>query len=237
MKKLAILTIAFLVITTAAFSQPSRTSQQAPAPEPLTKRQTALEAESQAKNPAATKPKPDDSVEFAKTFKEFYPLVKPKESIKKQAEDYFSRISRSFASQGIDSVEARKTAFKNLDSAADEKIYFETYRKNLTAKELKAYMSFLKSPEGKHIVEIMPNLQRAPSESQGYVSRTMNTNLAPIRQKSAEKMKDEIMKQDTSKMDPATKARWKMMKDQEKKMHERDSIMKARGLGVPSGGK
>jgi hypothetical protein len=51
-------------------------------------------------------------------------------------------------------------------------------------------------------------------------------------------MKDEMMKQDTTKMDPAMKARWKMMKEQDKKMHERDSVMKARGLGAPpSGGK
>jgi hypothetical protein len=236
MKTLSILVIALTLISAASFAQPTKTTPQSPGA-PLKGLPNSV-GDARAQNPNAPKQKFEDSAEFAKTFKEFYPLIKPKESVKKQAEEYFSRISRSFASQGIDSVEARKAAFTNLDTTADEKIFFDTYRKNLSAKELKAYSAFLKTPEGKHIVEVMPNLQRATSESSGYVSRTINTNLAPIRQKSTEKMKDEMMKQDTTKMDPAMKARWKMMKEQDKKMHERDSVMKARGLGAPpSGGK
>ena len=132
-----------------------------------------------------------DSVEFAKMFKEFYPSVKPAKSLKEQSEQYFQTLSRSFKMQGLDSAEAAKSAFKNLDEKAFEKIYFDTYRRNLSAKELKKYMEFIKTPEGKHIAEVWTNLQRVSSDANMYLARTININLTPIRQAAREKMEKE----------------------------------------------
>jgi hypothetical protein len=132
-----------------------------------------------------------DSAEFAKLFKEFYPVIKPAKSLKEQSEQYFQMLSRSFAMQGIDSAEAAKAAFKNLDEKAFEKIYFDTYRRNLSAKELKKYMEFIKTPEGKHIAEVWSNLQRCPADANMYMARTINVNLTPIRQAAREKMEKE----------------------------------------------
>ena len=132
-----------------------------------------------------------DSEDFAKLFKEFYPMVKPEKTVKDQADQYFQNISRSFKMQGIDSGEAAKAAFKNLDDKAFEKIYFDTYRRYLSAKELKKYMAFLETSEGKHIAEVWSNLQRVSSESQMYVAKTLNLNLTPIRQAARDKMEKE----------------------------------------------
>ena len=43
----------------------------------------------------------EDSAEFAKLFKEFYPFIKPAKSLHEQSEEYFHNISRSFTMQGI----------------------------------------------------------------------------------------------------------------------------------------
>lgn len=133
----------------------------------------------------------EDSAEFTKAFTEFYPLVKSNKSVKEEAETYFKNISRTFKMQGIDSAEAAKAAFKGLEEDAFEKVYFDTYRRNMSAKELKKYTEFIKTPEGKHIVEIWPNLQRAPSETVMYIARAINLNLNPIRQAAMEKMQKE----------------------------------------------
>jgi hypothetical protein len=141
-------------------------------------------------NTEQTKSYPD-SVEFVKVFKEFYPTIKPEKSLKEQSEQYFQNQARSFKMQGIDSAEAAKVAFKNLDEKAFEKIYFDTYRRNLSAKELKKYMEFIKTPEGKHIAEVWTNLQHVSSDANMYLSRTINMNLTPIRQAAREKMEKE----------------------------------------------
>lgn len=132
-----------------------------------------------------------DSEEFAKAFKEFYPLVKPANSVKEEAEKYYQNISRAFQMQGIDSAEGAKAAFKGLDDNAFEKVYFDTYRRNLSAKELKKYTEFIKTPEGKHIAEVWPNLQRTSSETMMYIAKTINLNLNPLRQAGREKMEKE----------------------------------------------
>ena len=93
--------------------------------------------------------------------------------------------------QGIDSAEAAKVAFKNFDEKAFEKIYFDTYRRNLSAKEFKKYIEFIKTPEGKHIAEVWSNLQRVSSDANMYIARTINVNLTPIRQAAREKMEKE----------------------------------------------
>ena len=133
----------------------------------------------------------EDSAEFAKVFKEFYPLVAPKQSVKEAAEQQFARMSRGFKQQGIDSAEAYKAAMKGLDLDANQKIYFTVYRENMSAKELKAYMAFMKTAEGKHIIEVLPQLQRASGESGNYAQRTIMTNLRPLQQAAREKMMKE----------------------------------------------
>ena len=143
-----------------------------------------------------------DSEEFTKLFKEFYPSIKPSKSVKEQADQYFQSMSRSFAMQGIDSAEAAKAAFKNLDSKAFEKIYFDIYRRNLSAKELKKYIAFMETPEGKHIAEVWSNLQRGTSEATMYVARTLNLNLTPIRQAAREKMEKEHPNQQPGMLSP-----------------------------------
>ena len=56
-----------------------------------------------------------DSVQFDSLFKVFYEKNKPALSVHEQAQVQFSAISRTFKMQGIDSAEAAKAAFRNLD--------------------------------------------------------------------------------------------------------------------------
>ena len=132
-----------------------------------------------------------DSAEFIKLFNQFYPSIKPALTVREQAESNFKAIARTFKMQGIDSAEAAKAAYKNLDDSAFYKIYFQTFRRNLSAKELKKYMEFVATPEGKHITEVWGSLQRVLSDANVYVARTVNTNLTPIRQAAREKMEKE----------------------------------------------
>lgn len=218
-----------LALSVSAFAQ--KKAKIAPvAPDPAPVASTPPLAPDATKRPPSTKgPKSyDDSVEFAKTFKEIYPLIKPKQSVKEIADQQFGRLSRGFAKLGVDSAEMYKMAMTNLDTNAGEKIVFDVYRKNLTAKELKAYLNFIKTAEGKKIVEVLPQLQRSQSEVNGYALKTLNTNLAPLRQKQNEMMKKEQPPRDSVKgpdgkmmvapspgMDP-------------NRMRMRDSMMKAR---------
>ena len=132
-----------------------------------------------------------DSAEFIKIFKELYPKIKPSLSVHETAEQHFKAISRTFKAQGIDSAEAAKAAFKNLDDSGFYKIYFETYRRNLSAKELKKYVEFINTPEGEHIIQVLPSLQRTLPDANTYVARTINVNLTPIRQAAREKAEKE----------------------------------------------
>jgi hypothetical protein len=132
-----------------------------------------------------------DSVEFTKVFKEFYPFVAPAKPALIEAHEYFARISKTFKMQGIDSAKAAEVAFTNLDTNAHYKTYYDVYSHNLTTKELKKYLEFLKTPEGKKVMAVLPQLQRASSDATNYVSRTVNTNLTPIRQEARQKMMKE----------------------------------------------
>jgi hypothetical protein len=169
-----------------------------------------------------------DSAEFEKTFKEFYPLVKPKGTIREVAEKQVDRQLATLIKQGVDSAEVINVAYAGLDEDAAYKIYFETYRQKLTAKELKAYLAFLKTPEGAKVQSVTLELSRALAEVNNYVTKTINTNLTPIRSTLRERMgkaqkeKDEQMKSDTTEAG-------KMYRMQ---MHMRDSIMQARGIDL-----
>ena len=146
-----------------------------------------------------------DSTEFDSLFKKFYPSIKPSLSVREQAEVDFKAISRSFKMQGIDSAEAAKAAYKNLDPKAFYKIYYDSYRRNLTAKELKKYMEFVATPEGKHITDVWGSLQRVLSDATTYVARTVNMNLTPIRQAAREKMEKEQPPRNPDKIRPPMK--------------------------------
>jgi len=180
-----------------------------------------------------------DSAEFAKAFKEYYAVNKPEKTLKQQAEQYFHSLSRGFAMQGIDSTEAAKVAFKNLDDKALEKIYFDTYRRNLTAKELKKFAEFIKTPEGKHIADVWQNLQRVTTESSMYIARTINLNLTPIRQASHEKMEKERppQKRKTESQDKLPKSSTPATIDvfDQKNAASKDSMMRRQSLerGLP----
>src|SRR5438105_1431445 len=129
-----------------------------------------------------------DSAAFDSLFKKFYPDVKPAMSVHQSAEQTFKQISRTFAMQGIDSAEAAKAAFKGLDEKAFYKIYYDIFRRNLSAKELKKYAEFIRTPEGAHIAEVWSSLQSALPQANMYVARTVNSNLTPLRQAAREKM-------------------------------------------------
>jgi hypothetical protein len=132
-----------------------------------------------------------DSAEFIKIFKQLYPKIKPAQTVREFADQQFKAMSRTFKMQGIDSAEAAKAAFAGLDDSAFYKIYFDIFRRNLSAKELKKYIEFISTPEGQHIIEVIPDLQRALPDANMYVARTMNLNLTPIRQAAREKMEKE----------------------------------------------
>ena len=129
-----------------------------------------------------------DSAEFTKVFKEFYPIVAPPKTVRTEAQEYFTRISKSFKMQGLDSGKAAAVAFTGLDTNSYYKTYYDVYSHNLTTKELKKYLEFLKTPEGKKVMAVLPQLQRASSDAANYVARTINTNLAPLRQEARQKM-------------------------------------------------
>jgi hypothetical protein len=215
-----------LVMAIATLAQKPKTTPPPPNP---TIQQAPLTPE-MARQPSTTNEvkKYEDSADFAKAFKQVYPIIKPKQSVKEQADQYYGRMSRGFAKLDMDSTEMYKMAMKNLDTNASEKLMFDVYRKNLTAKELNAYLTFIKSPEGKKVMDVMPALQRAQTETGGYVSKTINANLAPLRQKQMEMMKKEMPPRDSVKgpdgkmmlppnpgMDP-------------NRMKMRDSLMKVR---------
>jgi len=227
------------VLSVSAFAQKGKKASVVPTPAPVVST-PPLPPDAPMKSPTAKGPKSyEDSAEFAKTFKEIYPLVKPKQSVKEMADQQYARISRGFTKLDMDSAQMYKMAMTNLDTNAGQKIIFDIYRKNLSAKELKGYLNFLKTTEGKKIVEVMPQLQRSQAEVNGYALKTLNTNLAPLRQKQNEMMKKEQPPRDSVKgpdgkmtvapnpgMDP-------------NRLRMRDSVMKARQeeMTKSSGGK
>lgn len=140
---------------------------------------------------SATKQSYKDSAEFAKVFKEIFPIVGPKKTVVEDAKEYLARMSRSFTVQGIDSTKADSLALIGLDPDAYQKIYFDAYRKNLTAVELKKYLEFVKTPEGKKVLSVLPQLERLPQQSNSYIAQLINTNISPLRQEAFERMRKE----------------------------------------------
>ncbi|HEY6170681.1 MAG TPA: DUF2059 domain-containing protein [Candidatus Kapabacteria bacterium] len=227
------------VSSVSAFAQKGKKAPTPVEPVPVASAPT-LTPSATKKAPATTTPRSfEDSAEFAKTFKELYPLVKPKQSIKEIADQQYTRLSRGFTKVDMDSAQMYKMAMTNLDTNAGEKIIFDIYRKNLSAKELKGYLNFLKTAEGKKIVEVMPQLQRSQAEVNGYALKTLNTNLAPIRQKQNEMMKKEQPPRDSVKGPDGKMTLSPNPGMDPNRMRMRDSVMKARQeeMTKSSGGK
>jgi hypothetical protein len=173
-----------------------------------------------------------DSAEFAKAFKELYPLVKqPKLTIRQFAEKQVEYQLKALIRQGADSAKVVKTAYVGLDEDAAYKLYYQVYREKLTAKEIKAYAAFLKTPEGQKIIEANAELGRAPAEVNSYVMRTVNTNLMPFHTE----MRDKAMKQQKEYEERMKTDTTDAGKQYRRQMEMRDSIMKARGINIQSG--
>jgi hypothetical protein len=220
-----------LVVSISAFAQKKAPVTGNTAPVAST---PPLTPDATKKSTAAKGPKSyEDSAEFVKTFKEIYPLIKPKQSIKEMADQQYGRMSRAFAKLDMDSVQMYKMAMTNLDTNAGEKIIFDVYRKNLSAKELKAYLNFIKSAEGKKIVEVIPQLQRSQSDVNSYALKTINTNLAPLRQKQMEMTKKEQPPRDSVKGPDGKMMAAPNPGMDANRMRMRDSIMKARNMTNP----
>lgn len=218
-----------VVLSISAFAQ-KKTKKAPVAADPTSVISTPPLAPDATKKSSATKtPKSyEDSAEFAKTFKEAYPLIKPKQSIKEMADQQYVRLSRGLTKVEMDSAQMYKMAMTNLDTNAGEKIMFDIYRKNLSAKELKVYLNFIKSTEGKKIIEVMPQLQRSQSEVNGYALKTLNTNLAPLRQKQMEMVKKEQPPRDSIKGPDGKMMLAPNPGIDANRMRMRDSLMKAR---------
>jgi hypothetical protein len=105
-----------------------------------------------------------DSTAFNVAFKELYPLIKPTPNIKERAGTMMSHMGPGFHARGVDSAKAYDSVMKNIDPDMDEKILFKAYRAEFKADELKPLIAFLKTPSGKHFLEV---------ESKLYVARTM----------------------------------------------------------------
>ncbi len=132
-----------------------------------------------------------DSIEYAKTFKQLYALIGPQKTAYIDAQEFYNRISRTFTVQGIDTAVAHKLALTGIDNNAYEKIYYSMYREHLDLPDLKKFLEFIKTPEGMKVYLALPQLQRATTETSSYVTRTVNANLAPLRQEALQKMQKE----------------------------------------------
>src|SRR5207244_963433 len=95
------------------------------------------------------------------------------------------------------------------------------------AKELKKYMEFIKTPEGKHISKVWAELDRATIDANSYISRTININLTPVRQAAREKWEKEHPQQHLGQAAPVMIPSNLDVFDQ-KNAASRDSSMKMR---------
>jgi hypothetical protein len=191
-------------------------------PAPETKASPVADASARTAKPVHY----DDSAEFEKSFKELYPLVRPKGSTRDAAKQQVDRQLALFVKQGIDSNEVIKAAYTGLDEDAAYKIYYETYRQKLSAKDLRGYIAFLKTPEGAKIQSVMLELSRAQAEVNNYITKTINTNLTPLRTIMRENM-TKLQKEREEQLKSDTTETGRMYRQQ---MHVRDSIMQARGI-------
>jgi hypothetical protein len=124
-----------------------------------------------------------DSTEFNKAFDELYAIIKPTVTVKDRAEKIFLSQTRTFARTGVDSAKAYEAVMKAVDPKLDHQLIYTTYRAQLTAEELRGWVSFLKTPAGKKILEVGEKLLAADDRLiESQVRRSVNTAIAPLRQ-------------------------------------------------------
>ncbi len=129
--------------------------------------------------PVDTKSYPD-SAKFVAAFKEFYPEIKPTPGVRERAEQALQQQMRMFKSRGVDSAAAYDSVMKKIDVTMDEKILFDSYRREFTADELKSVAAFFKSPAGKHYLEVEGKLTMARDQTTSYVKRTIQSAVQPM---------------------------------------------------------
>jgi hypothetical protein len=122
-----------------------------------------------------------DSVQFNATFKELYPLIRPTPNVQERAEATYTRMLRMFKQRGVDSAKGYDSAMAAIDKSKDQKILFKAYREAFSAEELKAMVTFFKTPAGKHYLEVESKLVDARSKAiDQYVNQTINMAVAPM---------------------------------------------------------
>lgn len=133
-----------------------------------------------------------DSNEFNKALMELYSIIKPKVTIEERAQKIFLQNARTFARTGVtDSLKAYEAAMKAVDPKLDYELIYATYRSQLTAEELRAWVDFVKTPAGKKILEVGDKLLAADDRLiETQVRRSVNTAIAPFRKPKAPKAQD-----------------------------------------------
>jgi hypothetical protein len=121
-----------------------------------------------------------DSAAFDALFPKLYVHLKPTMSIRERVDKQFKQLSRMFKARGIDSAEAYGKVMKELDTNADRETIYRTYRANLSAEEVKAYLAFVSTPAGKHILEVQPKLMSANLELDQYIHRAVGIVITPM---------------------------------------------------------
>jgi hypothetical protein len=121
-----------------------------------------------------------DSAKFVAAFKELYPSIKQTPGIRERAEQSFQQMSRMFKARGVDSAAAYDSVMKKIDPGMDEKLMFDAYRKEFTADEIKSLTTFVKSPIGKHYLEVEGRLSAARNQTSSYIQRTIQSTIQPM---------------------------------------------------------
>jgi hypothetical protein len=148
-----------------------------------------------------------DSNEFNKAFIELYSIIKPKVTVQERAQSIFLQNARTFARTGVDSVKAHEAVMKAVNPKLDYELIYATYRAQLTAEELSAWVSFIKTPAGRKIMEVGDKLLAADDKLiESQVRRTVNTAIAPLRQAKPRQMMDEGTNGDPSPRGPSATA-------------------------------
>lgn len=188
----------YLILALSLFVGTSAIAQDQPAPE---KRKPTKERPAP---PSGTQPgrtmKPSrgkmqvsyaDSTEFKAAFTELYAIIKPKVTIEERAKKIFDQNVRSFARTGVDSAKAYEAVMKAVDPNLDYEMIFSTYRASLSAEELRGWITFIKTPAGKKILEVGDRLLAADDKLiDSQVRRSVNTAIAPLRQPKPKTVKD-----------------------------------------------
>jgi len=123
-----------------------------------------------------------DSAAFQKAFAELFPLIRPQATIKDRTMQNFAMNSRRLDLTSQDSLRLLDSVLKTIDASRDEQILFASYRAVFTAEEIKGLAAFLKTPAGKHFLEVEPRLMQArTSEIERYISGVVSKALMPYR--------------------------------------------------------